>query len=53
MADIKLFNIEGQVEELQSKQVTLEKELIMKTNFSEVQLPIIQNYANIRKRCYN
>lgn len=27
MADIKLFNIKGQVEELQSKQVTLEKEL--------------------------
>lgn len=27
MADIKLFNINGQVEELQSKQVTLEKEL--------------------------
>ena len=27
MADIKLFNIKGQVEELQSKQVSLEKEL--------------------------
>ena len=27
MADIKLFNIKGQVRELQSKQVTLEKEL--------------------------
>lgn len=27
MADIKLFNIKGHVEELQSKQVTLEKEL--------------------------
>lgn len=27
MADVKLFNIKGQVEELQSKQVTLEKEL--------------------------
>lgn len=27
MADIKLFSIKGQIEELQSKEVTLEKEL--------------------------
>ena len=27
MADIKLFKIKGKVEELQSKQVTLEKDL--------------------------
>lgn len=27
MADLKLFNIKGTVEELPSKQVTLEKEL--------------------------